>query len=385
MAEEKQLWKDYPGSYYDVKGLEKWLTQMAAKGIRLEKQMEAAKSLQFCQGDPADVRFLLIPDVKKKDKRTYEELRDLYAEQGWTFICRISGQVIIYETEDLWAVKPAVGLTEEDYRRKWRGLWANMISWIVLVILAVGLVAWRLLEESVTYYDRITVWPWVFLLSTLLPMAMIFLDVLEIYDLYAWWKHYRQHEEVPRWRAASTLRWTRTVSSWVMLGVTLLVPFLELVMEDTDRRVLDLETAEVPLVTLEVVDGKYTPDYASMHEKSHLLVPDEVGVYTSLEAGGGKWYYMEFTYYRLRSETMAYRLAESEAVEMAAWGYEPALPVGADGGFDAVWFSEDGEGGQYLTACVGDVAITMEQASAGDLLAVLPEICGIVTDYRANT
>ena len=151
MTEPKIERKDYPGSYYDIRGLEKWLTKLAKSGIRLEQQMENRKSLEFRQAQSANVRFLLIPDIQKKDKRTCEELRNLYTEQGWEFICRIPGQVIIYETEDLWAVKPAVALAEEDYRRKWRSLLANVIAWLVLIAVMFALVVWGLLSESVTY------------------------------------------------------------------------------------------------------------------------------------------------------------------------------------------------------------------------------------------
>ena len=384
MAEQKEVRKDYPGSYYDIKGLEKWLTQMAAGGIRLEQQMDAAKSLEFRQGKPANVRFLLIPDIKKKDKRTCEELQYLYAEQGWDFICRIPGQVIIYETEDLWAVKPAIGLTEEDYHRKWRNLRINMVAWIVLVVLMIGIVVWGLLSESITYYDRITVWPWVFMGSTLLPVILALLDISEIYDLYVWWKHYRQREEVPKWRAAATLRWTKRIGSWVVFAAVLLVPFLELVMENTDYRVWDLENANVPLVTLALVDESYVLDSCSVYEKSHLLVPDEIGVRTLWEETPGWWDNMKFTYYRLRGETMAYCLAESEAEEMTVWRRKLALPVETDSGFDAVWFFDDGEGFQCLAACAGDVTVTIELDSEGDLLAVLPQIYDIVTEYRAS-
>ena len=149
-------------------------------------------------------------------------------------------------------------------------------------------------------------------------------------------------------------------------------------------RVEDMEEIDVPLVTLELMGDGYVLDSYGVYEKSYLLIPDEIGVRTSRETGDGWWDYMEFTYYRLRVENMAYRLAESEAVEMTLWGYEPAVPVETDSGFDTVWLSDD-EGSQYLVACAGDVAITIEQTSDGDLMAVLPQIYDIVMEYRANT
>jgi hypothetical protein len=69
---------------------------------------------------------------------------------------------------------------------------------------------------------------------------------------------------------------------------------------------------------------------------------------------------------------------------MTSWGYGAAVPVESNSGFDAVWLS-DGEDFQYLVASVGDVTITIEQSSDSDLMAVLPEIYDIVTEYRANT
>ena len=385
MTEPKIVRKDYPGSYYDIRGLEEWLTKLAKSGVRLERQMENTKRLEFRQAQSANVRFLLIPDIRKKDKRTCEDLRHQYTEQGWEFICRIPGQVIIYETEDLWAVKPAVALAEEDYRRKWRSLLVNVIAWLVLIAVMFAFVAWGLLSESVTYYERITVWPWVFGGSVLLPVILALLDVSEIYDLYVWWKHYRQREEVPQWQAAKTLRRTKRVGAWVVFAVTLLVPFLELVMGNvTYRGVENLEEEQVPAVTLQLLDENYVLEFCGVYEKSHLLIPDEIGVRTSREKGNGWLDNMVFTYYRLRSETMAYRLAESESVEMTPWGYGAAVPVESNSGFDAVWLS-DGEDFQYLVACVGDVAITIEQSSDNDLMAVLPEIYDIVAEYRANT
>ena len=385
MTEQKIVRKDYPGSYYDIRGLEKWLTKLAKSGIRLERQMENTKSLEFQQSQPADVRFLLIPDIQKKDKRTCEDLRHQYAEQGWEFICRIPGQVIIYETEDLWAVKPVVALAEEDYRRKWRSLLVNVIAWLVLIAVMFGFVVWGLLSESVTYYDRITVWPWVFGGSVLLPVILALLDISEIYDLYVWWKHYRQREEVPQWQAARALRRSKRIGAWVVFAVTLLVPFLELITGNvTYNGVENLEEEQVPAVTLQLLDESYVLEFCGVYEKSHLLIPEEIGVRTSREKGNGWLDDMVFIYYRLRSETMAHRLAESEAEEIAAWRHELASPVETDSGFDAVWLFED-EWLTYLTACTGDVAITIKLDSEGDLLAVLPEIYDIVTEYRANT
>ena len=385
MTEQKIVRKDYPGSYYDIRGLEKWLTKLAKSGIRLERQMENTKSLEFQQSQPANVRFLLIPDIQKKDKRTCEELRNLYTEQGWEFICRIPGQVIIYETEDLWAVKPAVAFAEEDYRRKWRSLLANVIAWLVLIAVMFALVVWGLLSESVTYYERITVWPWVFGGSVLLPVILALLDISEIYDLYVWWKHYRRREEVPQWQAARALRRSKRIGAWVVFAVTLLVPFLELITGNvTYNGVENLEEEQVPAVTLQLLDESCALEFCGVYEKSHLLIPEEIGVRTSREKGNGWLDDMVFIYYRLRSETMAHRLAESESVEMTSWGYGAAVPVESNSGFDAVWLS-DGEDFQYLVACVGDVTITIEQSSDSDLMAVLPEIYDIVTEYRANT
>lgn len=375
--------KYYPGSYYDVAGLEKWLTQMAKLGMRLEPQYESAESLLFRQDEPAYVRFLLIPDIRNQDKRTDAELAALYADRGWRFICRIQGQVMVYETEDLWAVRPPIPLTQEDYDRKWRSLCWNIFRWVVLVLVMVGSVAVQVLSENITYYERITVWPWVFALGTLLPVLMIFLDIVKIYDIYTWWKHYRRQEEVRQWRAIPGLRWTKYFGRWVMVAAAIAVPIMEMVHDDLPgtREELDVH-ADAPLVTLALVDEDYEPHNGGVTKKDSLLVPEEIEVYSSWE-DGGEWSCMEFRYYRLRSENMACRLAEDEA-QQTGWRKDPAQPVETNSGFDAVWFCEDEEGFQYLTACAGDVAITIEQESDGDLMACLPEIYEIVTDYRAN-
>ena len=91
---------------------------------------------------------------------------------------------------------------------------------------------------------------------------------------------------------------------------------------------------------------------------------------------------MRFEYYRLRTETMAAKLAEDEAKHEAEYSDCPKISHDL---FDDLWFCEVGHvQSQRIIAREGDVVIQIAYYGNEVLEEHLDEIYRIVMDYRNN-
>ena len=92
---EKLVRKIIPVEIYDMAGLERWLADMAARGLHLVKL--SSETAQFRRGEPTPgARFgLEIAGFYGIDP----ERNAAYGEAGWTYVTTLSNLYYVYRTE----------------------------------------------------------------------------------------------------------------------------------------------------------------------------------------------------------------------------------------------------------------------------------------------
>ena len=79
--------KRAPVSVLDLPGMERWLSDMAARGLFLERQANfSTQSFRFRRGTPRNGRRYRLCPAKYGDTAPSEELLELYAAQGWQYV-----------------------------------------------------------------------------------------------------------------------------------------------------------------------------------------------------------------------------------------------------------------------------------------------------------
>lgn len=79
--------KRAPVSVLDLPGMERWLSDMAARGLFLERQANfSTQSFRFRRGTPRNGRRYRLCPAKYGDTAPSEELLELYADQGWQYV-----------------------------------------------------------------------------------------------------------------------------------------------------------------------------------------------------------------------------------------------------------------------------------------------------------
>ena len=105
MQQRNRIWRVPPCPWYDVEGMESWLSDMASRGWKLEKETFFLDIATFERAEPASVRYALeaaTKDASWKDDRTDNpdaEAIKAHAEDGWEYVAR-RGQFYIYRNED---------------------------------------------------------------------------------------------------------------------------------------------------------------------------------------------------------------------------------------------------------------------------------------------
>lgn len=93
---KKTVWKMLPVEPFDMRGLEEWLSDMAAKGLHLVKIGESFA--RFIPGQPQEgVRYAL--DVKDWSDIDPER-NDMYQQAGWEYVTTLRGLYYVYRTRD---------------------------------------------------------------------------------------------------------------------------------------------------------------------------------------------------------------------------------------------------------------------------------------------
>ncbi len=389
--------KAYPGSLYDLRGVEKWLEDLSAHGLRLEEFSNLGKLAKLEVAPPARRRYYLEPDFSQY--RTADEETDSPGE-GWEFVCKEPGMFLVYASEDPWAQKPQRRQADEKHlRKKWRNLWIELIVWMV----SLGLASWQVIEHigvferyNASYYELLT-GAWLLVI----PAAVTFLVEFWVgftkgYDLRIWRRCVRRGEDAESWQGMKVFRWVE----YCIIPIALLAIFLVFIagMGVTKRTYIPIwrQDRVLPMVTLDVTEEEiylapepYGPSI-DVSFKRRLAIPQDIHInsYGLYENTGDldAWIEQEidllhmdaelrFAYYRLWTKGMAAKLAESEA-------FHREVERVSHTDFDDLWFSGDRFGWEYLVAREGDTVITITYYGESALEPYIDEIYGIVMDYR---
>lgn len=392
--------KAYPGSLYDLYGVEQWLTQLAREGLRLEKFSSYGSIGVFEQGEPKRIRYHVEPDFS-----TYRDAEDEDSlGEGWNFVCKVSGVFLVYETEDPWTAKPGKWKIEDQYlRKKQRSLWLSFFLWIVTT----GLAGWKVMKDlfpqRVDYLDWLQLLPLVFVSSGLLALVEVWKGLPMLYDIWVWRRSFLMEEEVEQHRVMAAFRWGEQWLFPVVIAVAIIAVIVSL--GETSRHFKPLEEYDkpLPLVTLDVTEDviHYAPKpygpSIDVSVKHRLLIPEDIlissqGLYENpgdidawvkgrhLERPDAE---MRFSYYRLWTEGMASKLAKNEAENIEEYYDSQKMPHDQ---FDELWMDNLKWMGhaesQKMVAREGDVVISIYYYGDEQLEEHLDEIYGIVIDYR---
>ena len=389
--------KSYPGSLYDLYGVEQWLMQQAKEGLHLEKFSLYGNLAVFQRGEPRRTRYYLEPDFSQY--KTADDEAGALGEE-WNFIYKVSGIFLVYATDDLYAMKPSKWKTEETYlRKKWRSLWGNFLLWVVMIALTGGSLIHQLLRGGRSYHDWLIMLPLILSSSALLFFVEFWKGLPQLYDIQVWRRSYVLGEEVDPRPVMRIFRWGEQWLIPIVCAVALLVPILAEAGTTRSNFEFDRYEDSIPSVTLELTEEeiflapeRYSPAIISVDR--HLLIPEDIiirslGMYEDpgdedhwkeLRYTGEYDASMHFCYYRLRWETLAVRLAEEEA-----GGHHSKKVERED--FDDLWLwtkqsSSDYPTRQILVAREDDVVVTITYIGKGSLEKHLSEIYEIVMDYR---
>ena len=387
--------KAYPGSLYDLRGVEKWLEDLSAHGLRLEEFTNLGKLAKLEVAPPARRKYYLEPDFSQY--RTADEETDAPGE-GWEFVCKESGMFLVYASEDPWAQKPQRRQADEKHlRKKWRNLWLDLILWVV----GLGLAGWQVIaymglldRYNASYYDLLTGAG-----LMLIPVSVVFLLELwmgftKSYDLHIWRMCVRRGEDAEPWQGMKVIRWIDYCILPIILATMIL---LVLVANGFDsRRYVPVwrQDRVLPMVTLDVTEDviHYAPEpygpSINVSFRRRMLIPqdihiDSMGLFENpgdVDAWVEREHFrdpdaeMRFAYYRLWTNGMAAKLAESEAFhrEVERVPHEQ---------FDDLWLGSKFDY-DYLVAREGDTVITITHYGGSTLEEHLDEIYEIVMDYR---
>ena len=205
----------FPGSYYDTRRLESWLSQRAAEGLRFYKFSSLGKITTFERREPQRIRYYVEPDF---DQYTPEEMEKAYKDLGWTFVEELRGTCLVYESEDPWASRPSGRFEERDWAKKWRRLLLGQLAAILLSFVSFGLILLQpffnraaMAEEHWFLVAALLGLTAVYIVQQLCPLAASF------YDIHVWNRCIRMGEETDEWRGMVILRWGEVILIWLLL------------------------------------------------------------------------------------------------------------------------------------------------------------------------
>ena len=386
----------YPGSLYDLKGVERWLEDLSREGWKLEEFSNLGKLAKLEKAPLSRRRYYLEPDF---DQYGSDEAKKVYMEQGWRYVCEVSGVFLVYESEDPWAQKPQRRQADEKkLRKKWRNLWIDLIVWMA----GLGFAGWQAIESvtifhdfHASYYDLLE-GAWLILLPAVLMLLTEFwVGLTKGYDLRTWRRCVRLGEDTEAWQGMKVIRWIEYCILPIVITLLILVFFAGNGVDRRSYTPIWRQDRTLPMVTVDVTEEEihYAPEpygpSINVSFRRRMLIPqdihiDSMGLFENpgdVDAWVEREHFrdpdaeMRFAYYRLWTEGMAVKLAESEAFQ---WEIERS----SNEQFDELWLGSNKFGSTFLVAREGDVVITVTYQGGSTLEAHLDEIYEIVTDYR---
>ena len=178
----------------------------------------------FEQKEPKRICYYVEPDF---DQYTPSEMNNAYTDLGWTFVEELRGTCLIYESEDLWATRPAHRFEERDLTKKWRKIILGQIGALFLEILSIYLLTkpfwdWSGLHitEEPLVISALLIFTGILILQSLWPLST------NIYDIYVWNRCMRMSEETEEWRGIVIFRWGELVLYWLLITTLPLLLFV---------------------------------------------------------------------------------------------------------------------------------------------------------------
>lgn len=252
--------------------------------------------------------------------------------------------------------------------------------------------------------DRLRLLPLIFFSGGLLLLVEVWKGLPQLYDIWVWRRGFMMGEEIEQRSVMSIFRWGE---QWIVpfaLAAAILALIFGSGASTRYLRPLDQYDDPLPLVTLNVTEDvihyapkPYGPNI-NVSVKHGLLIPDDIEISSSglyenpgdveawMEYGfpGNTDAEMRFEYYRLRTEAMAVKLAEDEAMHEAE--YSDGRKESHDQ-FDDLWiYGVPMWMGHAQSQCViareGDVVIQVTYYGRETLRDSLDEIYRITMDYR---
>ncbi|MBM4763004.1 DUF2812 domain-containing protein [Bacillus sp. B15-48] len=249
----KTAYKLRPSDYWRIGEHESWFADMAAKGLHLKKM--GIHFAKFDKGEPKKMRYRIDVSIKK---RINSEQIQMYAESGWEYVISYSFFHVFSSPEGLNAPELHTDPAEQSYTLKEldKKLALNAVIVIVAMILMVGMLSSIWLLDGTPTFVLVKGGA---IQQTILAMfigysayhslqAAISIRALrrnliegKPIDHHATWKkHYRLH-------STSAFLFT------VVVGLSAIIPFVQLVKMDT--KTLPEASLDLPIVRLADVEG----------------------------------------------------------------------------------------------------------------------------------
>ena len=165
-----------PTSLYDVCGLEKWLENMARRGLKLKKLRPAFSS--FEKGPALSIRYRLEPFCHWREDAPPQDMLELYQDFGWT-LAGETAELLIFTTQDPEAPEPHSD--PELQGQLWKKLYRSKRR-LFFLFLAADLLFLAAILFLLFWVDA----PLLFLLTSTVP-ALLFYFLLHFATLQGNW------------------------------------------------------------------------------------------------------------------------------------------------------------------------------------------------------
>lgn len=388
----KLCWRVTPVNGYDIPALERWLEEMAGKGLLFSMTMGLLTA--FEQGEGTRLRIHLEP-ARGSVSEEPPELADLYAQAGWRYLGPFRGSYFVYATGD----REARAYTDPEsmdwalgrfFRQKLLGGLGLLAANALLLALYYNMVgvAFTYLHDGypVTAFAH---YPLAALLLTVLGLALV--------DL-SWFLGLGRLRRFRRSIAAGQTPELGRRGGWLLAaGVVVLIP----VVINTCQLFLGMDyraypASEAQLLTIEEIEGDglratgdrmYNMDYVS-HGGTLLEMEywywRQYSSFPHYEVEGNYWDQVPVVQYSIRRFPLT-ALAQAyweEQGRIGWYGYDPVEGLVRDAAFDAVSAKrgENGRGVPQTTLVLrrGRTVMRVEYRGEKDLLEFQEELAAMM-------
>jgi hypothetical protein len=248
----KTVYKLRPSDYWRIGEHESWFQDMAAKGFHLKKM--GLHFAHFAKGEPKKMKYRI--DVSIKKKISPEQIQ-MYADSGWDYVTGFQSFHVFSSPSSLGAPELHTDPAEQSYTlkelNKKLGLNAGIVAAAMIFMIGMLFSIWFLdgtptfvLVEGIAIQLTILTSYMGYLAYTSLRAAISIralrknlIEGKSIDHHAPWKKHYRLNSII-------------TFLFTVVIGLSAILPFIQLVKSDT--KTLPVESPDLPIVRLADVE-----------------------------------------------------------------------------------------------------------------------------------